>query len=93
MERGEIGVFPTGVDILAAHRCNQVTPKRVMGVVIMVGGSHFFCLAPCLYVCNSFNLVVVVVTPTSSFLLTPLSVPAILGLAWLLGSCLESHLV
>ena len=34
--------------------------------VIMVGGSRFFCLAPCLYVCNSFNLVVVVVlaTPT-----------------------------
>ena len=32
----------------------------------MVGGSRFFCLAPCLYVWNSFNLVVVVVlaTPT-----------------------------
>ena len=37
-----------------------------MRVFIMVGGSRFFCLAPCLYVCNSFNLVVVVVlaTPT-----------------------------
>jgi len=34
--------------------------------VIMVGASPFFCLAPCLYVWNSFNLVVVVVlaTPT-----------------------------
>ena len=64
MERGEIGKFPTGVDILAAHRCNQVTPKRVMGVVIMVGGSLFFCLAQCRYVCNSFNLVVVVVLAT-----------------------------
>ena len=66
MLRGEIGKLPTGVDIPAAHRCNQGTSKRVMRVVIMVGGSRFFCLAPCLYVCNSFNLVVVVVlaTPT-----------------------------
>ena len=66
MLRGKIGKLPTGVDILAAHRCNQGTSKRVMRVVIMVGCSRFFCLAPCLYVCNSFNLVVVVVlaTPT-----------------------------
>ena len=68
MLRGEIGKLPTGVDIPAAHLCNQGTSKRVMRVVnvIMVGGSRFFCLAPCLYVCNSFNLVVVVVlaTPT-----------------------------
>jgi len=68
MDRGEIGKLPTFVNIPAAHRCNQGTSKRVMGVVnvIMVGGSRFFCLAPCLYVWNSFNLVVVVVlaTPT-----------------------------
>ena len=61
MERGEIGKLPTGVNIPAAHRCNQGTSKRVMRVVnVMVGGSSFFCLAPCLYVWNSFNLVVVV---------------------------------
>ena len=67
MERGEIGKFPTGVDILAAHRCNQVTPKHVMRVdnVIMVGGSRFFCLAPCLYVWNSFYLVVVTINVLS----------------------------
>ena len=68
MDRGEIGKLPTGVNIPAAHLCNQGTSKRVMRVVnvIMVGGSCFFCLAPCLYVWNSFNLVVVVVlaTPT-----------------------------
>ena len=66
MGRGEIGKLPTGVDIPAAHRCYQGTSKRVMSVVIMVGGSLFFCLARCRYVCNSFNLVVVVVlaTPT-----------------------------
>ena len=68
MERGEIGKLPTGVNIQAAHRCNKGTSKCVMRVVnvIMVGGSRFFCLAPCLYVWNSFNLVVVVVlaTPT-----------------------------
>ena len=63
MDRGEIGKLPTFVNIPAAHRCNQGTSKREMRVVnvIMVGGSRFFCLAPCLYVWNSFNLVVVVV--------------------------------
>ena len=68
MDREEIGKLPTFVNIPAAHRCNQGTSKRVMRMVnvIMVGGSRFFCLAPCLYVWNSFNLVVVVVlaTPT-----------------------------
>ena len=68
MDRGEIGKLPTFVNIPAAHRCNQGTSKRVVRVVnvIMVGGSRFFCLAPCLYVWNSFKLVVVVVlaTPT-----------------------------
>ena len=29
-------------------------------LVITVGGSLFFCLAPCLYICNSFNSAVVV---------------------------------
>ena len=50
MDRGEIGKLPTFVNIPAAHRCNQGTSKRVMRVVkvIMVGGSRFFCLAPCL---------------------------------------------
>ena len=62
MDRGEIGKWPTGVNIPAAHQCNQGTSNHVMRVVnvIMVGGSPFFCLAPCLYVWNSFNLVVVV---------------------------------
>ena len=50
MESGEIGKLPTGVNIPAAHLCNQGTSKRMMRVVnvIMVGGSRFFCLAPCL---------------------------------------------
>ena len=66
MDRGEIGKLPTFVNIPAAHRCNQGTSKRVMRVVnvIMVVGSRFFCLAPCLYVWNSFNLV-------AEFLVTP----------------------
>ena len=32
----------------------------VVMVVIMVGGSLLFCLVPFLYVCNTFNLAVVV---------------------------------